>query len=135
MIKKIQKKLFAWLYTSPAKKPTADYIKVEKNIRKVSFNLKKIYFKDIVLIDSSTEKNYCRITTLNNNTYYYNSSIDTLIKMASEPILRINKKQAINTVFVSERLNNAYAFINKTPYKIGDSYKQTVEDFFHKQQQ
>lgn len=99
--------------------------------RVVNFNKKKVYFSEIKEINSNTEKNYSKLITFSNNiAYYYNDSIDNLIKIASEPFIRINKQQAVNYNYITERLNNSFVFINKKPYQIGENYKKSVEAFF-----
>lgn len=132
MIPKTLKKVFAWLLTFPCKKGSSGYIKmVSGKGRIISFNKKKIYFSDIKEINSDTEKNYSKLITFSDKAvYYYNDSIDNLIKIASEPFIRINKRTAVNYNYITERLNNAYVFVEGTPYEIGDGYRQSVEDFF-----
>lgn len=135
MIKTLQKLFFIWLYKTPNKRPSADYISVDKNNKRiVKANLKKVYFKDICSISSNTEKNYCLIHTVNQKQYYYNGSIDTLVKMSNIQFIRVNRGQAVNYNYVTERLNNAYVFIGENFYRIGDSYKKSVVDFFVKMQ-
>lgn len=127
------KKLFIWLYKTPNKRPTADYITVEENNRRiVKSNLTKVFFKDISCISSNTEKNYCLIHTVNQEQHFYNGSIDTLIKISNVPFIRISKSQAVNYNYVTERLNNAYVFIGENYYKIGDRYRKYVAEFFLK---
>lgn len=126
---KTLKKLFMWLSVSPNKNK-ADYIKVERNKRIISFNKKKIYFSEIKEINSNTEKNYSKLITSENVAYYYNDSIENIIKIASEPFIRINKKTAVNYNFISETLNTSFVFIDGKSYSVGDSYKKSVEDFF-----
>lgn len=126
---KTLRKLYMWLSVAPNKKK-ADYIKVEKNKRIINFNKKKIYFSEIKEINSNTEKNYSKLITSENVAYYYNDSIENIIKIASEPFVRINKKTAVNYFFIEERLNNSFVFIKNKPYPVGDSYKKSVEDFF-----
>lgn len=130
------KRFFIWLYKTPNKRPSSDYITIDENNRRiVKSNLTKVFFKDISCISSNTEKNYCLIHTVNQEQYYYNSSIDTLIKMSNTtPFIRISKGQAVNYNHVSERLNNAYVFIGESFYKVGESYKKSVADFFLKMQ-
>lgn len=135
MIKTLQKRFFVWLYKTPNKRPSADYISVDKNNKRiVKANLKKVYLKDICSISSNTEKNYCLIHTVNQKQYYYNGSIDTLVKMSNIQFIRVNRGQAVNYNYVTERLNNAYVFVGEIYYKIGDRYKKEVADFFIKMQ-
>lgn len=99
--------------------------------RVISLNKKKVYFSDIKGVNSDTEKNDSKLITFSDKaTYNYNDSIDNLIKIASEPFIRINKRTAINYNYITEYLNNAYVFVEGVPYEIGDGYRHSVEDFF-----
>lgn len=132
MIKTLHK-LFIWLLVSP-KKGIADYIKVENSKRILFFNKKKVYFSDIMVIDSRAEKNYSRLVTTSNEVYYYYESIINLTKMTSENFIRISGNTAINYKHCTELLNNSYCFLGGKDYKIGESFKTKVEAFFEEMQ-
>ena len=98
---------------------------IESNISRVNKLNVKINFDDILVIESL--KDYIKIVTKNKNFIVHTTLTSFTESLPRNKFIRIHRSTtaAINKIDVIDGSN---AYINKTPYKIGGSYKESFKN-------